>query len=68
MLNVANIIAGDVDCNGRVSIDDLTTLIQYLLDGQAEGLDLANADCYVDGKVTIDDVTAIINYLLSGTW
>ena len=68
MLNVANIMAGDVDCNGRVSIDDLTTLIQYLLDGQAEGLDLANADCYVDGKVTIDDVTAIINYLLSGTW
>ena len=68
MLNAANIMTGDVDGDGRVNIDDLTALIQYLLDGHAEGLDLANADCYVDGKVTIDDVTAIINYLLSGTW
>ena len=68
MLNAANIMTGDVDGDGRVNIDDLTSLIQYLLDGHAEGLDLANADCYVDGKVTIDDVTAIINYLLSGEW
>lgn len=59
---------GDLDGNGRVSIDDLTTLIGYLLSGDATGLDLANADCYQDGRISIDDVTALINYLLSGSW
>ncbi len=61
-------VLGDLDGNGRVSIDDLTTLIGYLLSGDATGLDLANADCYQDGRISIDDVTALINYLLSGSW
>ena len=68
MINAALITTGDVDGNGGVNVDDLTALIQYLLTGNAEGLNLANADCYPDGRVSIDDVTAIINYLLSGTW
>ena len=68
MINAALITTGDVDGNGGVNVDDLTALIQYLLTGNAEGLNLANADCYPDGRVSIDDVTAIINYLLSGKW
>ena len=61
-------LRGDVDRNDRVNIDDLTTLIDYLLTGKSDDLNLNNADCYVDGKVNIDDVTALIDYLLSGTW
>ena len=68
MINTALIVTGDVDGNGGVNVDDLTALIHYLLTGNAEGLDLVNADCYPDGRVSIDDVTAIINYLLSGKW
>ena len=68
MINAALIVTGDVDGSGGVNVDDLTALIHYLLTGNAEGLDLANADCYPDGRVSIDDVTAIINYLLSGKW
>ena len=59
---------GDVDSDGRVNIDDLTALINYLLSGDASAINLDNADCYSDGKVNIDDVTALINYLLSGQW
>ena len=68
MLNAANIMVGDVDGNGRVTIDDITTLITYLLTGETEGLALANADCYPDGRVSIDDVVSLISYLLSGRW
>lgn len=68
MLNEANIVTGDADCDGRVNIDDVTALITYLINGNAAGIDLANADCYVDGKVNIDDVTSLIFYLLSGKW
>ncbi len=68
MLNAANIMAGDVDGDGNVNINDITTLINYLLNGDAEGLALANADCYPDGRVNIDDVVSLISYLLNGRW
>jgi hypothetical protein len=59
---------GDVDGNGDVTIGDVTALIDYLLSGSEEGLNLDNADCNLDEGVTIGDVTALIDYLLSGTW
>ena len=59
---------GDVDGDGKVNIDDLTALINYLLSGDASAINLNNADCYSDGKLNIDDVTVLINYLLSGQW
>ena len=68
MLNEALIMSGDVDGNGKVTIDDVTALINYLLSGNAGGTNLANADCYPDGKINIDDLTTLINYLLSGHW
>ena len=60
-------IRGDVDRNGKVSIDDVTELISILLSGQAaSAVDYADVD--ENGKVSIDDVTALISYLLSGSW
>ena len=60
-------IRGDVDRNGKVSIDDVTELISILLSGQAaSAVDYADVD--ENGKVSIDDVTTLISYLLSGSW
>ncbi len=59
------VVRGDVDGNGSVTIDDVTTLIDILLSG-AEAP--AGADCDLNGAVTIDDVTSLIDYLLSGNW
>ena len=59
---------GDVDGDGEVSISDVSMLIDYLLTGNASGVDLTGADADQDGEVAIADVSAIIDYLLSGNW
>ena len=59
---------GDVDHSGTVNIADVTALIDYLLSGDATGIDITAADCNLDEGVNIADVTALIDYLLSGAW
>ncbi len=55
---------GDVDHDGKVTIADVTALIDYLLSGEE-----APAEANVDGdqNVSISDVTALIDMLLGGT-
>ena len=56
---------GDVDRDAKVTIADVTALIDILLTGvEAPG----EADCDKDGVVSIADVTTLIDYLLSGHW
>ena len=62
------VLIGDVNNSGDVSIADVTALIDYLLNGDATGLNLTAADCNDSGDVSIADVTALIDYLLSGAW
>ena len=62
------VMIGDVNNSGDVTIADVTALIDYLLSGDATGLNLAAADCNDSGDVSIADVTALIDYLLSGSW
>ena len=57
---------GDVDGSGNVNIDDVTSLINYLLSGNANGINTTNADVDGNGRVNIDDVTALIQKLLNG--
>ena len=61
-------LRGDVNADGSVNISDVTALIDYLLTGNASGINLSGADCNQDGSVNISDVTALIDYLLTGTW
>ena len=51
--------------HGKVTISDVTVLINLLLTGNTPP---STADCDQDSKVNISDVTALINYLLSGSW
>ncbi len=57
---------GDVDHDGKVSIVDVTELINYLLKGDASAICTICADVDGNGKVNIDDVTALIDLLLAG--
>ena len=57
--------AGDVNMDSKVSIADVTALINYLLSGDASGISLTAADVNADGKISIADVTELINILLS---
>lgn len=58
-------IKGDVDDDGKVTIGDVTALIDYLLYGDASSINLTNADVDQDGAIKISDVTELIDMLLS---
>ena len=62
------VLRGDVNGDGSVTISDVTALIDYLLSGNASGINLSGADCNQDNSVNISDVTALIDYLLAGHW
>ena len=55
-------IPGDVNQNGKLSIEDVTDLIDLLMNGCTE----QRCDVNGDGKVSIDDVTTLIDMLLMG--
>ncbi len=59
-------VPGDVDHDGKVSIVDVTELINYLLKGDDSAICTICADVDGDGNVNITDVTALINLLLAG--
>lgn len=56
---------GDVNHDGRIAINDVTALIDYLLSDSAAAP--AEADVNGQGGVTIADVTALIDMLLSSS-
>ena len=65
--NEANLtLAGDVDTDGRVTMDDLTALVNHLLDNNFL-INMTNADMDANGKVGMDDLTDLINCLLTQT-
>ena len=61
-------LRGDVNCDGDVNISDAIVLINYVLNNDADGLDLKAADCNGDQIVNISDVTKLINYILNSGW
>ena len=58
---------GDVNMDGKCTIADVTVLINYLLSGSSDGVDVVAANVNGDDKVNISDVTALINLLLTGS-
>ena len=55
---------GDVNHDGKVTITDVTDLIDYLLNSASECCVIC-ADVDGDGKVSITDVTELIDKLLT---
>ena len=60
------LIPGDVNGDGSVSIADVTWIIDYLLAGCSSSFHIENADLNNDGVISIGDVTALIDTLLQG--
>lgn len=63
-----NTTRGDVDCDGQVTIADVTEMMDLILAGGANVDAYPFADVDGDGSLTIADATGLIDYLLVGTW
>ena len=59
---------GDVDGNGLLNSADVVSVYNYIIDGDASGVDktAANVDGDTDGSVNSADVVAIYNYIIDG--
>jgi hypothetical protein len=58
-----DIIPGDVNSDGKVSVSDVVYLILYLFKGGAEPIPPCKANVNGDNKVSVSDVVWLINYL-----
>jgi hypothetical protein len=56
-VNITPLMAGDLDLDGQVRIDDLVTLAQHW--NISSGADWFDGDCTGDGAVVIDDLVAL---------
>ena len=57
-------LIGDVNNDGSVSIEDVTTLVNIILEKETPVVSDVMADVNNDGNVNIADVTALINIIL----
>ena len=55
---------GDVNSDLAITIDDVTMLIDYLMDPSIQGVNAINADANSDGIVDIEDLSTLIDMLL----
>jgi hypothetical protein len=58
-------VTGDLNGDGRVSIADVTELVNIILSAEGVEHNNATADLNGDGRVTITDVTLLVNIILS---
>lgn len=65
VLDRMGFMPGDVNSDGAVDIDDLVSLIDYLLINRAPtGFNEKAADVDNDGIITIDDLTLLIDHIM----
>ena len=63
---IAQVLPGDVDDTGKVNINDVAVLIDYLLTQDASEINLDNADVNGDEMINISDVVELIDMVLLG--
>ena len=59
-----NFTLGDVNCDGSITIADVTTLISYVLGGHPNPFNYDAANLNGDDTVNIGDVTSLIGLVL----
>ena len=58
-------LQGDVNEDGKVNIEDVSALIDFLLGANVSPFNTSAADVNNDGEIKVGDVTALINLILS---
>ena len=57
-------VAGDANGDGKVDVDDVVSIVNYILGEPDEGFNASVCDINGDGKIDIEDVVALINIIL----
>ena len=57
-------VRGDVNLDGMADVNDVTTLINYILGAGGTPFDKTEADFNGDGVIDVTDVSAIISLIL----
>jgi subtilisin family serine protease len=63
---VQNLICGDIDIDGSVSIGDAVWLINYIFGGGEQPMSFTTADVDCSGSTSIGDAVYLINYIFAG--
>lgn len=59
----SNVVIGDVDLNGNITLGDATKIVNHTIDAEIlTGDSLAAADTDGNGNITLGDATCIVNY------
>ncbi len=64
-LTISNSIPGDVNGDGRVSMGDVVSTINYILEKVPAKFDFAAADVNGDDRISMGDVVGIVNIILN---
>lgn len=64
-VDTGDVMAGDVNDDGEVDLNDLTVLINFLLDKDPSPFNMTNADVNETGEVDLNDLTGLITILLT---
>lgn len=63
---VNEVLMGDVNGDGTVSIQDVVLLVDYTLNKPVSGFVIEAADVTGDGQINVSDVVGIVNIVLKG--
>lgn len=62
---VRNYTPGDTNDDGRITVSDITGMVDYVVGREVEQFTTSAADMNGDGKVTVGDITMLIDLILS---
>lgn len=63
VLDFTPFMPGDADGDGEVTVFDLVSLMDYIAEGSADGINIAAADFNGDGEVDIFDLVEMMDYI-----
>lgn len=65
LMNVVNILLGDVNNDGKVSVTDVVAIIGFILGNENSNFSSVAADLNGDGSITVADAVRVINLILN---
>lgn len=59
------LVPGDVNADGEITLADVNTIIDYVLDDDNHSCSIILADCNMDNEVTLADINHIIHLIIN---